>query len=67
MRVVVDPQRCEAHEKCVAIAPEVFELGEDGYSHARLEDVPEELHPKVDRAIRLCPRQAIGVTGEAGQ
>jgi ferredoxin len=61
MRASVDRERCEAHEKCVAIAPEIFELADDGFSHVKLADIPEGLRPKVERAVRLCPRQAIGI------
>ena len=59
MRVVVDHDLCEGHGKCQMSAPEVFRLGEDDQSHVLLEDVSDNLRPKVDRAIRLCPRQAI--------
>ena len=61
MKVFVDHERCEGHEKCQSIAPEIFEVRSDAYSYVKLEEVPEELRPKVDRAVRLCPRQAINV------
>ena len=40
-------------------APEVFKLGEDDVSVVLVDEVPKELEEKVNRAIRLCPRQAI--------
>jgi ferredoxin len=40
-------------------APEVFKLDEEDVSHVIMDEIPEELVPKVERAIRLCPRQAI--------
>ncbi len=61
MRVTIDHQRCEGHEKCQSIAPEIFEVRSDAYSYVKLEEIPEGLRPKVDRAVRLCPRQAISV------
>jgi len=60
VKVKVDPDLCEGHGKCQAAAPEVFRLGDDDLSVVIMDDIPEELRPKVDRAIRLCPRQAIG-------
>jgi ferredoxin len=33
LRVHVDPDKCQGHSRCKAIAPELFEL--DGYGHAR--------------------------------
>lgn len=59
MKVTVNTEMCEGHGKCEQSAPEVFKLGDDDISHVLIGDVSEELRPKVDRAIRLCPRQAI--------
>ncbi|MCC6958258.1 MAG: ferredoxin [Dehalococcoidia bacterium] len=59
MKVVVNPDMCEGHGKCELTAPEVFKLGPDDVSVVLVDDVPDSLKDKVDRAIRLCPRQAI--------
>jgi ferredoxin len=64
MKVEVDHDRCEGHEKCQSIAPEVFEVRADAYSYVKLDDVPESFRAQVERAVRLCPRQAISVRGE---
>ena len=59
MKVQVSHDKCEGHGKCEMAAPEVFELRDDDLSYVLVEDVSDELRPKVERAIRLCPRQAI--------
>lgn len=59
MKVVVNADMCEGHGKCQQAAPEVFKLGDDDVSVVLVDDVPAALKGKVDRAIRLCPRQAI--------
>lgn len=59
MKVAVDHDRCEGHGKCQMSAPEVFEVRDDDLSYVKLDDVPASLKDKVERAIRLCPRQAI--------
>jgi ferredoxin len=59
MRVEVNHDVCEGHGKCVMTAPEVFDLRDDDLSYVLVDDVPEILKPKVERAIRLCPRAAI--------
>lgn len=59
MRVIVDPDRCEGHARCVELVPEVFVLNDDGYSEVILAHPGEELRPRVEQAVRLCPRQAI--------
>ena len=64
MKVRVDEMQCEGHGKCELAAPEVFELGDDDVSRVLVDEVPEDLREKVDRAIRLCPRQAIAWVDE---
>ncbi len=65
MRVIVDLDRCEGHARCVELAPEVFALNDDGMSEVLIAYPGEELRPKVERAVRLCPRQAIQLTEES--
>ena len=65
MKVQVSHDKCEGHGKCAMAAPEVFELRDDDLSYVLVEDVSEELRPKVERAIRLCPRQAIAWVEES--
>ena len=62
MKATVDPDRCEGHGKCQAAAPEVFELRDDDLSHVLIDEIPQTLKDKVDRAVRLCPRQAITIS-----
>ena len=59
MKVIVNADKCEGHGKCQKAAPEVFKLGDDDLSRVIMDDVPDGLRENVDRAIRLCPRQAI--------
>jgi len=59
MKVVVNPDKCEGHGKCEKAAPAVFKLGDDDVSVVLVDEVPESLREQVERAIRLCPRQAI--------
>ena len=61
MRVTVDPDLCEGHRRCEAAAPEVFKVDDDDLSRVLIERPGEELRDKVDRAVRVCPRQAINI------
>ncbi len=61
MKVTVNQDACEGHAKCQGAAPEVFEVRDD-LSTVILDPVPESLRPKVERALRLCPRQAITIS-----
>lgn len=62
----VDPARCQGHARCWMIAPETFEIDEEGYSHvlAGREGAYEE--EAVKKAIRNCPERAIKVLGADG-
>jgi ferredoxin len=61
VKVIVDYDRCEGHARCMAAAPEVFEVRDDDRSYELIENPGPELRPKVERAARLCPRQAINL------
>ncbi len=59
MRVVVDREICEGNAVCSTWAPEVFEVGEDDVARVKIERPAESLRPKVELAVKRCPRQAI--------
>lgn len=62
MKVHVDMNLCQSHGECAAIAPEVFELGEDDVLRWK-EDVDEELRAKMEAAADACPMMAIRLEG----
>ena len=63
-RVVVDFDRCESNALCMAAAPEVFEVRDDDFLYILDETPSDELRPKVDEAVRRCPKAAITVVDE---
>ena len=63
MRAVVDFDRCQSNALCMAAAPEVFEVRDDGFLYVLQDEPGEELRSKVQEAARLCPTQAIKVEG----
>ena len=63
MRVVVDFDTCQSNALCMGVAPEVFEVRDDGYLYILNETPDESLRAKVEEAARLCPTQAITVEG----
>jgi len=60
----VDRDLCIGCGLCAEIAPEVFELQDDGYAHVVNEDPDPSLVPKIQEAIDECPVDAIGWAGE---
>jgi ferredoxin len=61
MRVVVDFDLCESNAVCMGIAPEVFEVRDDDFLYVLNENPPESDRPKVEEAVRRCPKQAISI------
>jgi len=61
MKVIVDHDQCEGHARCQSAAPEVFEVRDDDKSYVLMDLVPEEQRANVERAARLCPKQAITI------
>ena len=60
MRVKVDGDKCQGHNRCYAVAPELFDLDEYGYSHEKDSGaVPKELEEKARLAVANCPERAI--------
>ena len=66
MKVTVDPQRCQGHNRCCAIAPELFEADELGHARTLNDgEVPVHLTHKAQLAIDNCPEFAIAMLGDA--
>jgi ferredoxin len=55
--VHVDPDVCEAFGRCVATAPDVFELDDDEALH--IHQPTDDKLPRVRVAVRLCPKLAL--------
>jgi ferredoxin len=63
VRVHVDAERCQGHNRCYALAPELFDIDEEGNAH-ELNDgvVPTDLEEKARLAVANCPEYAISIT-----
>jgi ferredoxin len=63
MRIVVDFDKCKSNAVCMGIAPEVFEVRDDGYLYILQEEPPEELRSQMVEAVQSCPTGAISIEG----
>ena len=61
MKPNVDTDLCIGCGACEADCPEVFRLGDDGFSHVILEEAGEDLYGCVRDALDGCPTQAISI------
>lgn len=66
MRVRVDAEKCQGHNRCYALAPELFDVDDYGEAH-ELNDgvVPPELEDKARLAVSNCPEYAISIEEDA--
>jgi ferredoxin len=67
-RVHVDPEKCQGHNRCYSISPELFDLDELGMSsEVGTGLVPPDLMTKARLAVANCPERAISLTEETGE
>ena len=59
MKVIADQTLCSGHARCAAVAPEFFDLNDDGYIGFAEKAVPSELEKAARRGVRACPERAL--------
>ncbi|HVV36415.1 MAG TPA: ferredoxin [Acidimicrobiales bacterium] len=60
MRVWVDPERCQGHCRCVAVAEDLFAADDLGYAHAIGDgSVAPEQAARAQLAVNNCPEYAV--------
>ena len=60
MRIRVEGTKCQGHNRCFVLVPELFDLDDYGNAHEKNEgNVPPELEEKARLAIANCPERAI--------
>ena len=66
MKVHVDPEKCQGHNRCYALAPELFDVDDLGYA-TELGDgtVPAGMEEKARLAASNCPEYAISITEDS--
>ena len=61
-KVLIDPHKCVGSGQCVVAEPEVFDQGEaDGIVYLIQQYPDASMRASVERAVGLCPAQAIRV------
>jgi ferredoxin len=62
LRIRVDPGKCQGHNRCYALAPDLFDVDDYGYAHEANDGlVPADLQDEAELAIANCPERAIDV------
>ena len=62
MRVHLDSEKCQGHNRCYALAPELFDVDDLGQAVLLVDgDVPDDLRDKARLAASNCPEFAIKI------
>ena len=62
MRIRVDPDKCQGHNRCKALAPELFVLDRFGNASAVGDGhVPPGFEEKARLAVANCPEMAVEI------
>ena len=64
MKIRIDPDKCQGHARCFALAPELFAVDDYGQASVIVVVVPPELEDKARLAIANCPEYAIDIISE---
>ena len=60
MKVRIVEERCQGHNRCCALAPELFEADDLGNAHVKGDgSVPDALQAKARLAVKNCPEHAV--------
>jgi ferredoxin len=61
MRASVDNEKCQAHNRCFAAYPHIFELDDDLKAYVKLSEIPLEWQEDIRTAAANCPERAIKI------
>ena len=63
MKVTIDRSMCTGHARCAALAPDVYELDDDGYNAMDGElEVSSGLEKQARDGADGCPERALTIT-----
>jgi ferredoxin len=61
MRIVHDTTICASIGMCEAVAPDVFEIGDDGALTILIPNPPEDRRAEIEQACADCPTNALSI------
>ncbi len=59
MRIVLDESKCSSLGMCESVAPDVFEVGDDGALQLLQAEPAEDRRGQVEEAVAACPTGAL--------
>ena len=61
MKIVVDFEICSSNAVCMGLAPDLFEVRDDGYLYVLNENPGEDKRDELVAAVNGCPTGAISI------
>lgn len=58
----IERGRCQGHGICAAVAPDIFDLDDDGKAITLVNYVEADERADLDEAVAMCPEKAISVS-----
>ncbi|MCW2495154.1 ferredoxin [Jatrophihabitans sp.] len=62
MKILVDKDKCTGHARCNAVAPDLYELDDNGYCSLTELQVPVGSESDAQAGADECPEGAITIT-----
>ena len=63
MRIVLDEAKCSSLGMCESVAPEFFEVGDDGALAVLRDEAGEDQRALLEEAVAACPTAALRLEG----
>jgi ferredoxin len=64
-RIIVHREKCQGHARCWALAPDLFDLDDEGFIVARDVEASGDDAKRARRAARACPERALEIADQA--
>jgi ferredoxin len=64
VKVIANHKLCSGHARCASVAPEFFELDDDGYIGFDEKAVAPQFQAAAQRGVRACPERALTLVEE---
>ncbi len=61
MKISVNYDLCTSNAVCMGIAPEVFEVRDDGFMYVLNDEPGPEFDERMREAVSSCPNSAISI------
>jgi ferredoxin len=61
VKIRIKKSACVGHARCAAVAPEIYELDDNGYIAQETIDVPPGKEDIARRGARACPERIITI------